>query len=526
MATLALARSLAVLLLLVPQASAFGENLGKRYRATMTWSGSGLPWTSGPEDVWRLKSFAFEHRKDLDVSCGPATVVFGVHETNALWAVVFPDEPGEIDAKLFPGHGEAVDSIMLRFAPDAVGKLFPKATVKDNGDPWLRFEADRIARRKIGWKWFTPAGYPTIVQSGWTMVDVETTEGGRRFYGVDGNGGGVEYVGEFAGKPVPPLPAIDEVTASAAFDEVWQTFDREYAGFGLVDVDWETLREQYRPAAAQAPTVFRLGAILSDMLARLEDLHVAVKAGDDWLPGHQRSRPLNASWKGSLAQLETTRSLGNELTFGLTDDGLGYLAITGLSNGGLPQQADEALEVLGETWGLVLDLRFNGGGDERLAMDVAGRFLETEQVYSTNRYRSGPGHDELGEVLERRVAPRGPWRYGGPVMVLQGQRTLSSAESFVLMLATSDAITTLGDRTGGSSGNPRLLELECGISVKLPRWLDMDPEGNPIEHVGIAPQVQVKTKTDAFTDEDDAVMEAALKRLRKTPRSRREPARG
>ncbi|MHC4578995.1 MAG: hypothetical protein ACYTED_16495, partial [Planctomycetota bacterium] len=84
-----------------------------------------------------------------------------------------------------------------------------------------------------------------------------------------------------------------------------------------------------------------------------------------------------------------------------------------------------------------------------------------------------------------------------------------------LMFAQCPQVTTMGDWTGGSSANPRRLELKCGITVNLPRWLDMDPEGHPIEHVGVKPDKLIKAKPEDFTAERDPVLKAALRYLRK-----------
>jgi C-terminal processing protease CtpA/Prc len=214
---------------------------------------------------------------------------------------------------------------------------------------------------------------------------------------------------------------------------------------------------------------------------------------------------------------------GRDLTWGRTADGIGYVNVWRLTNEKLPGMFDAALEALSDTWGLILDLRFNGGGGENLAIDIAGRFLDKERVYGTNRYRSGPKHDDLGRRLERKCPPRGPWRYRGPVMVLQGRKTMSSAESFVLMMAQCPQVTTIGDRTAGSSANPKRVEVGSGITVNVPRWLDMDPKGNPIDEVGVAPDVEIETVLDRFRN-GDPVMEEALERLRKTPKGRRKPA--
>src|SRR5262249_17305524 len=115
-----------------------------------------------------------------------------------------------------------------------------------------------------------------------------------------------------------------------------------------------------------------------------------------------------------------------------------------------------------------------------------------------------------GPKLERKVAPAGAWRYERPVVVLQGRKTMSSAESFAAMMSVCPQVTTVGDATAGSSANPRRLELGHGIVANLPRWIDMGPGGKPIDEVGLAPKVRVEAKPKEFTAEHDPVLEKAL----------------
>ena len=502
-----------------------GEDLAKVYPATMERSESGLATTCDPADVWQLTSFELGLGKDLRIAGKKAALVLGRHETNVLWAVVFPEDPVAIDTKL-AGKGEKTSAVFLRFSPYDVGRLFPSKTVKGQGPAWLRARADRISRRKIGWKWCTPAGSSTIVPRERLIVDADTDAGARRFYFVDRQAGSVEYVSEFEAKPLPVLAPITRRDAQAAFDEVWKAFDREYPTFPLLpDLDWDATGKSHRNQIAGVETVFDAAAVIADMLTQLEDLHVWVKAGEDWLPGFRRERPLNASWKASQRAFPDWQMAGDELFWGRTSDGIGYVNVVGLNHADLPERFDSVLEKLADTWALVLDLRFNGGGDELLARPMAGRFADVSRVYSKNRYRDGPRHDQLGPVLERRFEPRGPWRYESPVVCLWGRCTMSSAESFALMMAQCSQVITMGDTSAGSSANPRRLELACGITVNLPRWMDLDPDGNPIERIGIAPAVPVQAAPDAFTDESDPVLQAALERLRVAPASERRPGR-
>jgi len=300
------------------------EDLAKQYPSTLTWSEQGLFCRCEPTDVWQLKSYEVEFGKDFAVSCGPATVALGVSDTNVLWAVLFPEEPATITAKGQPGDGELARTIMLRFAPSEVGLVFPSKTVGKQGDPWLRAQAVKISRNKMGHKWYTPAGNPTVVPTGVTLLDADTTAGKRRFYEIDRNAGKVTYVASFEDKPVPADVPIEAQEAERIFDEVWTAFDTEYANFAsLPKLDWKKHGDTHRKQLARVKTSFDLAAVLADLLVNLQDLHVWVRCGDDSLPGWAPDRPQNASWKGSEATIGKVTDTGHGLVWGRTSDGIG-----------------------------------------------------------------------------------------------------------------------------------------------------------------------------------------------------------
>lgn len=512
---------LAVLLLSAAPALA-GPDLGTTYPPTVDGHEGAPPrdWVCWPEDVWEVKSFTY-HLGDLKVSTGPAQVVIGRHETSALWAVLLPEKPGTITSK--DTDTEAAKTILLRFHPSHVGDLFPRKTVKKQGEPSALAYARRMFHHKAPACWWG-GRWPVVTWKGCLVVDVDTTEGKRRMFMLDLEKEEVRYEHAFATNPVPEPPddRISKKDALAAFDGAWNAFDEKYAMFVLrPEVDWKKLRKLYRPMAAKAKTAWEAAAAIDLLTSHLRDLHVYVKVGDTWLPGFQRMRPLNANWKAGKRLLGTLHE-EKGLAWGKTEDGIGYLAISNLPSLELAARVDEVLEELAGTWGLILDLRYNGGGDEPTAVKIAARFVDASRVYSVNQYRAGSKHDRLGRKLERRVAPRGPWRYESPVVTLFGRKTMSSAESFALMMAQCPQVVTMGDHTAGSSANPMLLDLPGNIVVRMPRWLDMDPDGNPIDEVGVAPDVQIDTKWGDFRSADP-VLEAALKRLRETPEADRKP---
>jgi len=519
--TLELLGLFASLFLLAAPAAA-GESLSKVYKSKLDHDekAGGVDWTVGPEDVWKLASFQFELKGKFELDLGPSTVVFGKSGDEksgfgVVWAALFPEEPGEITSSE-SGHGDHARAIFLRFNPSLVGELFPASTVEGRGDArWLVW-AKRQYGHKINacWQW---DNMPVVPTKSSVVFDIDTVEGKRRMYMLDTKKKEAKYVDAFAGNVLSEVPEDDlgREEAVETFRQAWEAFDTEYAMFVVKpDVDWEALYQRYEPLAEGAKSTYELAGVIALLVSHLEDLHVWVKAGETWVPTFNRFRVCNANWKALKGKLQDLHE-GKGVTWGRTNYGLGYVCVWNLSEPDLDDRFDEALDDLGDTVGLIVDLRFNGGGDETLGQRIAARFLDRERTYSTNQYRSGAGHDELGQRYERKFEPRGPWRYEAPVVALQGRKTMSSAESLALMFAQCPEVTTMGDRTAGSSANPRRLELPRGIVVNLPRWLDMDPDGKPIDAVGIAPMEPVDATSVSDFEDDDPVFDAAVRFLKK-----------
>lgn len=476
------------------------------------------PWTTGPEHVWRLPRMDLQlpaGEKPWGLRAGAVTLVLGVQETNALWAVLLPEQPAEIVGD-HPGAGLPITSVWFRFHPAELGRLFPGAAerVDDGVAAWRALvEAKRIALRKLRGSWQNN-NQPVVPERGAAVADCETAGNLRRFFSLDLGKGTVRYWEAFAQQQLAPVLPIEKELALAAFDSMWAAFDREYPMFALKGVDWDGVRSRHRPHAAMARTSYEAAAAIGEAVAELRDLHAWVRVDSQGVPGYSRARPINGNLRGTGAELGGLRQAGQHIFQHRTQDGIEYLAVTMLTRQDLVQDFDQLLEAAKDSRALILDLRFNGGGNELLGREIAGRFATERHVYSASRFRNGPKHDDLTEPRPRAFEPRGPWRYDKPVIVLQGQGTMSSAESFAKMLACCPEITTMGDRTAGSSGNPRRLSLPAGIEVNMPRWRDESPDGTPLEDRGVAPDVPLDVGAAAFSNRADPVVAAALKRLR------------
>src|SRR5262249_20347812 len=156
-------------------------------------------------------------------------------------------------------------------------------------------------------------------------------------------------------------------------------------------------------------------------------------------------------------------------------------------------------EKLVDTPGFIIDLRNANGGSEPLAMEIARLFCEKKVVYAKSKFRGGKGHDEFTPDYPRELLPAKSGKpYLKPVVCLLGPGCVSSGEGFAKMLAALPHVTAVGLPTRGSSGNPGSVEVgDTRLTVYFSRWVDMLPDGTPIEGKGVPVAVRVEVPTDA-----------------------------
>jgi beta-lactamase regulating signal transducer with metallopeptidase domain len=495
-----------------------GINLLERYPTTLTagdTSGS-YPWSFSPEDIFQVSKFSFAMTNQLRIETGVADLGVGHCAEGAVWAVVIPREGGNLTSPVVTNQ-EEIAHVWLRFHPGEIARLFPADTVTAGGDTNLAARFRAIAQHKFHSSWHR--GDDAIIPEHRNMtVDVDTKEGQRRFFMVDTDDGTAKYAADFEGHGFKQPPPITAEVAQSAFDQIWDAFDQKYAGFVLrPEVDWAKQREEYRPKALASKSSEEFAAVCAEMLKPLRDLHVWITLAGSYVPVYNRPRQSNSNPSAHRGILGSLNGEG-QIQWAITADKIGYIAINGWNDGALPEQFQEVLEKMRDTRGLIIDVRLNGGGGEPLAQQVAARFVRQKFVYAYSQYRNGPKHTDLTGKNERTIEPGGPWRYDRPVILLIGQKCMSSNESFVGMMTGDPDLTTMGDHTCGSSGNPQMINVaHLAMTVSVPQWIDYMPDGRPLDERGFEPQVPFTAKPGAFQGQRDDLLTAALERLRQAP---------
>jgi C-terminal processing protease CtpA/Prc len=204
----------------------------------------------------------------------------------------------------------------------------------------------------------------------------------------------------------------------------------------------------------------------------------------------------------------------------LDNSGLGYIRVTSFSGDyNLTARLWEAhLEALleNEVAGLILDLRFNGGGSSGLSQDFAGYFHDQEVVlYQRAYYSENTGEFELRGVPSR-VEP-GPLHFDNPVVVLIGPNCISACEGFVHALSQLENTLLIGHYpTAGAFGEVGRgqYELPGEISMQFPTGRPVGPEGEVlIEGVGVQPDILVPVTAASALGAEDTLLEAGVEVL-------------
>jgi hypothetical protein len=330
-----------------------------------------------------------------------------------------------------------------------------------------------------------------------------------------------------AGMTLPPtpwsfstLPLVLPKTAEQgprnekALSKLTKTLEEHYAYYDLRVKDWGALLKQHRRALLAAKTDKSFASEAARMLAATEDLHLWLRLGDStFATGTRAVDPLFR--QEALTGLVSTRPAGEGALRGHTDDDIGYLLITGWNKSLDLAAIDAALADMRGSKAMIVDVRPNSGGDELLAQRVAAWFVDGDKVYAKNRYRERAGKNGFGAVLERRIAGNtdAEKHFNGPIAVLTSRYVMSSNESFVMMLRQSKDCTVIGQPTFGSSGNPKPFELGNGVTLFVPSWQDLRPDGTCFEGEGLAPDVLVEATPKDFPARDP-ILEKALAVLR------------
>jgi C-terminal processing protease CtpA/Prc len=404
----------------------------------------------------------------------------------------------------------------------------------------------------------------------------------------------VVVTGAIAGGCASTPPPFDESLRARTFDRYWDELDEHYPFFGAAGprhagVDWNELRDRYRPRALAAQYPDEFYHVMVGMLSELDDPHVSLERPparpneapwtspglysramvdrewyitgwgdnppappppelsgrsfvyprvlriegerpsitlvDDLLVGragtpvtidlgwpdgavttHTLQRPVplplppeiaaqiaeqlnNPAELRQLAQ-DTVRRLVAARKFG----DVGYLRVDTfdpedamMSAGDYTGILDRAVDTVRDCRAVILDLRFNPGGEARIMSDFVGRFTDHAMPMGEITL---PVLWVFPVTFEWEIRPREPV-CNARLAILTRPLTGSSAEHAANILRQRGDCVIVGSRTAGAEAAVETVRGPDGSKLNYGRRRIVDDHGNGLQFVGVEPDVRI-----------------------------------
>lgn len=310
------------------------------------------------------------------------------------------------------------------------------------------------------------------------------------------------------------------------FEVFWNTFEQDYAFFHVNKVDWQAMYKIYRPQVNKGTTDDELLEYFRQMVAPLKDAHVYIVAGDKRV-GHSGYEL--RSKRGQVWDLVQEKYLKgeyktrlNQLSYGRLDDKTGYLKVAAMSGFTrhypmsnaetvtlIEQAMDEIIASFNGLEKVVIDVRFNGGGEDEYSRAIIQRFTDRRRLAYSKQPRHG-GYTEYGQKAEFYLEPRGPRQFTGKVVVLANGATVSAAEIFMLCVQALPHMSIVGENTEGAFSDNLIKTLPNGWRLSLSNEVYYNYKGVCLEGQGVAPDVRVPLTLKDLEEKRDLALEKAM----------------
>ena len=193
------------------------------------------------------------------------------------------------------------------------------------------------------------------------------------------------------------------------------------------------------------------------------------------------------------------------------------------------QDFNDIYDEVKQSQGLIIDLRFNGGGNSSIAAEILSHFTNKNlegSIWKTKKHIAA--FKAWGNYSEKykSYAKDNAWESGTmellkakenihivPTYVLIGRQTASAAEDFLIYADKLKHFTTIGEKTYGSTGQPIFFDLPGGGSFRICTKRDTYPDGREFVGYGITPQVIIDRMPVHLRSEKDIVLSSSIKKL-------------
>lgn len=305
----------------------------------------------------------------------------------------------------------------------------------------------------------------------------------------------------------------------AVFDNLWTTFNEEYAVFEERNVDWNTEYAIYRPMVSANTSEGELFDIISQMLGLLDDGHVSLTVpGRDIFFSNRIRNELIDDELFSIPIVETYLEQGfkkgeeNSYVYGkISSENIAYIYFDYVGENFFI--LEDFLNNYKDVTGYIIDMRHNQGGDFTYCFSEIGRLTNQTRYVFKSKTKNGKGSNDYTEWYEWYINARGDY-VNKPIVVLTDRYTISAGERAVMAFKVLPNVTLMGDTTNGAHSTMIGKELANGWFYSLvPQKVELF-DGKSYEGIGLAPDIYSKNTVSEINAGIDMTLQRAIDELK------------
>ncbi len=245
-------------------------------------------------------------------------------------------------------------------------------------------------------------------------------------------------------------------------------------------------------------------------------------------------------------------SIREVFEFKWLENDIAYIAIRSFENGEVVKKFESKLSELQKARSIIIDIRNNGGGSGKHALNIAKYFNKNETLYGAKNYSRNiiPTERAIGSFLipQDTINGKAEWgiskeeavnyykSYMGakfyafdyrptiahsdvkflvPTVILSNSYTASAAEDFLIYLYDQENIKRIGDFTNGSTGQPLQIELPGNTTAWICTKKVTLPNNEEFVGIGIRPNIVVRQNLNDVLNpfKSDSQLDYAIKYL-------------
>jgi carboxyl-terminal processing protease len=320
------------------------------------------------------------------------------------------------------------------------------------------------------------------------------------------------------------------------FQVFWDTFNDHYASFDIKDINWNEVYKQYEPKVNENTTDLELYTIFREMIALLNDGHVKIEVPEKIENEYKNKIEEQEEKYSKLDEFNLNKGIAEfyvdslrnynagMVRYGLINDNLGYIQINSMlmladyelqkdldlrnfyvqywekaenrkdelqrqdEVDGINKILNSIIKDLPKAKSYILDLRFNGGGKDAVALDILNHFSDKEKFAYTKKARIEKGFTNPQKF---KIIPSKN-HFSGNVYILTSHLTASASEILVLASLADTNFKRIGSTTEGIFSSTLDKELPNGWEYELSNEVYQDLKGENYENIGISADYQME----------------------------------